>query len=106
LAPAGDSRIWQASYFVGSQMPTALDHVSATVNGVSAFVYYMSPTQINVLTPPNTPTSGPVKVVVANNGAATASFTVQAQTLSPSFFVFGGGPYVAALHSADYSLVG
>lgn len=87
-------------------MPTALDHVSATVNGVGAFIYYISPTQINVLTPPNTPTSGPVKVVVTNNGEATSSFTVQSQSISPSFFVFGGGPYVAALHSADYSLAG
>ena len=106
LAPARDSRIWQASDFVGSQMPTQLDHVSATVDGVSAFVYYISPTQINILTPPTSLPTGSVKVVVTNNVAASASFTVEAQTISPSFFVFGGGAYVAALHSADYSLVG
>jgi uncharacterized protein (TIGR03437 family) len=106
LAPAGDSRIWQGSDFAGTQMPTSLDHVSATVNGVSAYVYYISPTQVNVLTPPNALPTGPVKVVVTNNGAATASFTAQVQSISPSFFVFGGGPYVAARHSADYSLSG
>jgi uncharacterized protein (TIGR03437 family) len=98
LAPAGDSRIWQGSDFVGAQMPAQLDKVGATVNGKSAYVYYISPTQINVLTPPDA-MSGPVQVVVTNNGVASASFTAQAQALSPSFFVFNGGPYVAATHA-------
>jgi uncharacterized protein (TIGR03437 family) len=39
-----------------------------------------------------------VQVVVTNNGAATGAFTAQAQPLSPSFFVFNGGPYAAATH--------
>ena len=104
LAPAGDSRIWQDSDFVGNTMPTQLDKVSATVNGKNAYVYYISPTQINILTPPDT-ISGAVQVVVTNNGAATAAFTAQAQPISPSFFVFSGGPYVAAEH-VDGSLIG
>ena len=33
LAPAGDTRIWQASDFANGSMPTALDGVSVTVNG-------------------------------------------------------------------------
>jgi uncharacterized protein (TIGR03437 family) len=74
------------------------------VNGKSAFVYYVSPTQINVLTPPDS-MSGAVQVVVTNNGAVAKAFTVQAQSISPSFFVLGGGPYVAAEH-ADGSLIG
>jgi uncharacterized protein (TIGR03437 family) len=97
LAPSGDSRIWQSSDFVGNQMPVQLDKVSATVNGKNAYVYYISPTQINVLTPPDA-MSGPVPVVVTNNGTAAAIFTAQAQATSPSFFVFNGGPYVAAEH--------
>jgi uncharacterized protein (TIGR03437 family) len=98
LVPNGDSRIWQSSDFVSNQMPTNLDGVSATVNGNKAFVYYISPTQINILTPPNELT-GPVQVSVSNGGAAGTAFTAQAQTTSPSFFVFGGGPYVAAVHT-------
>jgi len=35
---------------------------------------------------------------VTNNGTPTAPFTAQAQPLSPSFFVFNGGPYVAGTH--------
>jgi uncharacterized protein (TIGR03437 family) len=104
LAPSGDARTWQVSDFVGNQMPTQLDHVSATVNGKSAYVYYISPTQVNILTPPDA-ISGSVQVVVTNNGANTASFTAQAQAFSPSFFVFNGGPYVAATH-ANGSLLG
>jgi uncharacterized protein (TIGR03437 family) len=104
LAPAGDSRTWQASDFTGAQMPTALDKVSATVNGKNAYVYYISPVQINVLTPPDA-MSGPVQVVVTNGGAVTSAFTAQAKSISPSWFVLGGGPYVAAEH-LNGSLIG
>ncbi|HLG95347.1 MAG TPA: IPT/TIG domain-containing protein [Bryobacteraceae bacterium] len=104
LAPSGDSRIWQDSDFAGNQMPAQLDHVSVTLNGKPAYVYYISPEQINILTPPD-PISGPVQIAVTNNGAVSASFTAQAQPLSPSFFVFNGGPYVAAIH-LDGTLVG
>jgi uncharacterized protein (TIGR03437 family) len=60
-------------------------------------VYYISPTQINILTPPDA-MSGSVQVVVTSNGAVSASFTALAQMISPSFFVFNGGPYLAATH--------
>jgi uncharacterized protein (TIGR03437 family) len=102
--PTTDTRIWQDSDFVGTQMPTALDQLSVTVNGKDAFVYYISPTQINVLTPPDA-MSGAVPVVVTENGAASASFTAQAQATSPSLFVFNGGPYVVATRT-DGSLIG
>ncbi len=104
LAPAGDTRIWQSSDFAGNLMPAQLDRVGATVNGKSAFVYYISPGQINILTPPDAMT-GPVQVVVTSNGVATAPFTVPSQPTSPSFFVLGGGPYVAAEHAGG-SLIG
>ena len=95
LAPAGDTRIWQASDFPKNQMPTQLDGVSATVNGKSAYVYYISPTQVNILTPPDA-VSGTTQVQVNNNGAV-ATYAAPTQTISPSFFIFPGG-YVAATH--------
>jgi uncharacterized protein (TIGR03437 family) len=98
LAPPGHTRIWQDSDFPNNQMPKQLDNVSATVNGKAAYVYYISPTQVNILTPPDA-MSGPVQVLVNNGGAPSTSFTAQAQAVSPSFFVFGGGPYVAATHA-------
>jgi uncharacterized protein (TIGR03437 family) len=97
LGPAGDTRIWQNSDFVNNQMPTSLDGVSVTVNGQPAYVYYISPTQVNILTSPNA-ISGSVPVQVSDNGVISATFMVQAQAASPSFFVFGAGPYIAATH--------
>ena len=97
LAPAGDTRTWLASDFLNGSMPTALDGVSVTVNGEPAYVYYISPSQVNVLTPPGA-LPGTVQVQLANNGATSVPFTAMAEPLSPSFFVFNGGPYVAAEH--------
>jgi uncharacterized protein (TIGR03437 family) len=104
LAPAGDSRVWQGSDFANNQMPVKLDGVGVTVNGKNAFVYYISPAQINILTSPDA-ISGPVQVVVSNSGAASGAYSAPAQALSPAFFVFNGGPYVAATH-ANGSLLG
>jgi uncharacterized protein (TIGR03437 family) len=97
LAPSGDTRIWQISDFVNNQLPTGLDGVSVMVNGVPAYVYYISPTQVDILTPPNA-LSGSVAVQLTNDGVTSANFMVQAQAESPSFFIFGGGPYIAATH--------
>jgi uncharacterized protein (TIGR03437 family) len=104
LGPSGDSRIWQSSDFVNNQMPVQLDGVSVMVNGLPAFVYYISPTQVNILTP-TAPLSGSVPVQVTNNGVNSATFPVQTQAEAPSFFVFNGGPYVAATH-VDGSYIG
>src|SRR5690348_2646739 len=78
-------------------MPTQLDGVSVTVNGKPAFVYYISPGQLNILTPPDA-ISGVTQIQVTNNGAMSANFIAQAQAESTSFFVFNGGPYIAAAH--------
>jgi uncharacterized protein (TIGR03437 family) len=104
LAPAGDARVWQGPDFVNNQLPTQLDGVSVKVNGKNAFVYYISPAQVNVLTPPDA-IQGPVQVAVTTGTTTSAAATVQAQALSLSFFIFGAGPYVAAVH-ANGELVG
>jgi uncharacterized protein (TIGR03437 family) len=58
---------------------------------------------VNILTPPDA-MSGPVQIQVTTSGQ-TAGFTAQAQALALSFFVFSGGPYVAATH-ADGTYLG
>ena len=105
LSKPNDTRPWQGSDFVNGQMPANLDGVSVTVNGKSAFVYYISPTQINILTPPDSMPAS-VTVVVTTNAGVSAGFQVKAAPMSPSFFVFGAGPYVIATHSSDFSIVG
>ena len=98
LAPASDSRSWQGSDFVNGQLPTRLDGVSVTVNGKAAYVAYISPTQINILTPPDAITKN-VPVQVALNGAASNAFSAPAAAVSSAFFTFSGVPYVAATHA-------
>jgi uncharacterized protein (TIGR03437 family) len=102
LAPSGHTRIWGDADFVGGSMPTSLDGVNVTVNGKNAFVYYISPTQINILTPPD-PLPANVDVRV-NNGAAATSMNVAGASTSPSFFVFDAS-HVTAIH-ADGSIIG
>jgi len=104
LSPPGDSRIWQTSDFVNNQLPISLDGVSVTINGVNAYVYYISPQQVNVLLPPGL-APGLVQVQVTNNGAKSAPASVVVQSISPTFFNFSGTPYVKAVH-LNGSLIG
>jgi uncharacterized protein (TIGR03437 family) len=101
LAP--DTRIWGQADFGSGLMPASLDGVSATVNGKPAYIYYISATQLNILTPPDAlpPT---VQVQVTNGGVMSNILTVPAAPLSPSFFVFDG-TNITATH-LDGSLLG
>jgi uncharacterized protein (TIGR03118 family) len=102
LAPI--TRNWTASDFSGTSLPTSLDGVSVTVNGKPSFVYYISPKQIDVLTPVDT-TTGTVPVVVTDNGLVSASTTATMAAYSPAFFLFKDNLSVAAVHSGG-GLVG
>jgi uncharacterized protein (TIGR03437 family) len=104
LAPPSDPRIWRTSDFVSNKMPAQLDGVSVTVNGRSAYVYYISQTQINILTPPDA-LPADAQIIVLNNGSPSAPFATLTEPISPSFFVFGEGLHVAAIHQ-DGTLVG
>lgn len=104
LAPADGARSWNSSDFVNGQMPTQLDGVSVSVNEKAAYVSYISPNQINILTPPDAIAES-VTVRVAVNGIVSAAFAALGQTASPAFFTFGGASYVAATH-ADGSYLG
>ncbi len=85
-------------------LPTSLQGVSATIDGLPAFIEYISPTQINLLAPDDA-TIGPVQVQVTVAQHASNSLTAQKTQFSPAFFTIDNGVYVAALHS-DYTLVG
>jgi len=106
LAPAsvGTGLTWSAADFPFGQMPTQLQGVSVTVNGKPAYIYYVSATQVNVLTPLD-PATGPVAVTVNNGTTTSAALTVNLQMASPGFLRFGDGIHIAALH-ANYSYLG
>jgi hypothetical protein len=58
------TRIWTDSDFSGNNLPTQLDGVSVTANGKPAYVYYISPTQLNVLAPDDPAQGGSVPIQV------------------------------------------
>lgn len=77
------TRTWAATDFVANRAPTSLDGVSVSINGRPAFVYFVSPTQINVNTPEDTAT-GPVSIIVTNSsGASNVGFATRAR-LAPT----------------------
>ena len=82
-----------ANAIVNGKLPTTLDGVSVTVGFAPAYIYYVSPTQINFVVPPNL--SGSVPVTVTVSGQASASFTATASTYSPAFFPWPGNQVVA-----------
>jgi uncharacterized protein (TIGR03437 family) len=96
--------LWQNSDFVNGMLPTSLQGVSVTVNGVPAFVEYISPTQINVLAPDDA-ANGTVQVQVTAAQQTSNSFSVQKNQFAPAFFTIDNGLYAAAQHT-DYTLIG
>ena len=103
---SGTTRTWTSSDFSGSNLPTQLDGVSVTVNGKPAYVYFISPGQLNVLAPGDT-TQGPVPVQVTTfQGKSNVINAVEA-SLSPALFTFSqqGGKYLAAVR-ADGAYLG
>jgi uncharacterized protein (TIGR03437 family) len=85
-------------------MPLSLGGVSATINNKPAAIYYISPTQINVLAPLDTAT-GAVPVQVTTPSGTTPILTPTEQSISPGFLVIDVAGHVAARH-IDYSLLG
>jgi uncharacterized protein (TIGR03437 family) len=105
LANTNPGRTWTAADFVGGSLPTSLDGVSVTIDGLPAFVEYISPTQINVQAPSDN-TVGAVKVVVTNNGNTSAPATAQLKAAAPAFFEYYGTNYAAASRLPDWAPVG
>jgi uncharacterized protein (TIGR03437 family) len=104
------SRGWATSDFNGSNAPTSLDGVSVTVDGIPAYVDYVSPGQINVQAPDDPNTGAGIQVVVTNSAGQSNGFSMQKNiiapaVLAPSSFNTQGHQWIVALHS-DQSYVG
>ncbi len=94
----------------GSQLPTAINNVTVTVNGEAAPLSFIGNQQINLLVPADIQAGTTPSIVVTNNGLASAPVTVTAQPMAPAFFIIGtnattGAHYVAATH-ANGTLIG
>jgi uncharacterized protein (TIGR03437 family) len=88
------TRTWQAGDFVGGMLPVALDGVSVMIDGLPAYVYYISPTQLNVLAPDDA-TVGAVQFQVTTAQGKSNIFTAQKQQFAPAFFPWPNGQPVA-----------
>lgn len=99
LAP--HSRSWGGGDFKGNDAPTSLDGVSVTVGGQSAFVEYISLSQVNVQVPSNVATGGKAQVTVNDGMQTSQPFSIEVNAtepglLAPAAFKIDGNQYVVA----------
>ena len=81
-------------------LPTSLDGVSVTFDGLPGYVNYVSPTQINVLTPPDLTSQAPNVVVTTSAGASAPSLAINLGSM-PAFFTWPNNQVVAT--HADFT---
>jgi uncharacterized protein (TIGR03437 family) len=87
-------------------LPISLGGVSATVNNKPAAIFYISPTQINVLAPIDS-AAGPVPVMVTTPYGTTAPLNPTEQPISLGFLVFDApNAHIVAQHLPSYTLLG
>jgi uncharacterized protein (TIGR03437 family) len=96
LAPKTDD--WSDS-IVNGVLPKSLDGVSVTMGGKPAYIYFISPGQLNVLAPDVS--AGPITVTVTTPGGTSANFATTASVYDPAFFLWPGNQSVAT--RTDYS---
>ncbi|MGO9010306.1 MAG: IPT/TIG domain-containing protein [Bryobacteraceae bacterium] len=100
FAPAG----WPASswydYIVNGQLPTTLAGVSVSVGETPAYVYYVSPGQINVLAP--SLGTGSTSVTVTTPAGTSVPYSTQSAAVQPAFFEWPGNYAVATDTSYDW----
>ena len=88
-----------AGLVANGQLPTSVANVSVTIGGKSAYVYFVSPNQINVIAP-EIP-AGVAQVVVSTNGRSTAPTAVRVAPAAPAFFQWGASRYAVTTRYPD-----
>lgn len=92
--------------WIAPSVPLALQSVgvSVTIGTVSAPLYYVSPGQLNVQIPYETPVNQPVTLTVNNNGR-TATTTLTVASAAPGLFTDANGAIVPAATVARGAIV-
>ena len=98
LSPIGYDD-WSKS-IVNGNLPTQIDGVSLTIGGKAAYIFAISPTQINAQAPDIG--SGPVQVIVNTPNGVSAGFTANGQLYNPAFWPWPNKQPVAT--HPDYSI--
>jgi uncharacterized protein (TIGR03437 family) len=109
LTAATNPGQWTSADFNGSNAPTSLDGISATVNGKPAYIYYLSTGQLNVQAPEDT-TTGNVAITVTNCNATSSPVMFQRRALAPGFlaptnYTANGTQYMVATYQSDGAYV-
>jgi len=100
---------WTSADFTGANAPTLLDGVGVSINGKPAYVWYLSPGQLNVQAPEDA-TIGNVSITVTNCKATSPPFSFARRALAPGLlapasFNISGTPYLAATFTSDGAYV-
>lgn len=96
---------WNWAIPDGKALPTMVAGVRARINNQDAYVNYASPTQLNVLAPPEAFTGTATVDVISANGTVSATATML--PISPAFFTYprAGYLYLAAVFGDASDLV-
>jgi uncharacterized protein (TIGR03437 family) len=97
LSPTTDT--WDKA-IVNGALPTSLDGVTVTASGKPAYIYFISPAQINAVAPDVG--AGAVSVTVTTPAGASPAVSVTSQIVGPAFFLWAGKYAVATRQ--DFSL--
>jgi uncharacterized protein (TIGR03437 family) len=116
LADPNDPRLsaanpgqWTAADFDGVNAPTVLDEISVSIDGKPAYMWFISPTQLNVQAPEDT-AIGNVAITVTNCKETSVPFQFARQSsapgmLTPAGFNINGIQYMAATFHSDDAYV-
>ena len=92
---------WSHS-IVNGALPTSLDGVSVSMGGRPAYIYFISPGQLNVLAP-DVP-AGPITVTVTTAGGTSPAFATTANAYGPAFFTWPNNQVVATRQDYSYAV--
>jgi uncharacterized protein (TIGR03437 family) len=99
---AASTQTLTSAGIVNNLMPTTLGGVSVQIDGNAAFLDYVSPTQINVLSPADANT-GSVAVTVMNSAGTSAAVATTLEPILPGLFTSSN--YVSAVRVSDGALL-
>jgi uncharacterized protein (TIGR03437 family) len=104
------TRGWAGSDFQGSNAPTSLDKVGVTIDGIPAYVDYVSPLQVNVQAPDDSHTGAGIQVVLTNSAGSSNAVSMQENSIAPAVlappsFIVNGKQWVVA-QFPDQTFVG
>lgn len=105
---ASVTRDWTGAIGPNGEIPTSLEGTSVTIDGKPAFIYFLSPGQLNVQAPDLAGKTGPVQVVVKTSAGESPAVSATAAKELPGLFLFTQTPkkYPAAVRHPDGVFIG